>query len=104
MNTLAATRPCAPATSTTPPSVDRLLDAPLDELLTGLGVDVYDSKIRDRTFFGAVGRRSSGQLFLALPAGRSDFERDTTARYLLAQAFDVDLPDLPPPFETTRLA
>lgn len=91
------------ATSTTPPSVDRLLDAPLDELLAGLGVDVYDSKIPDRTFFGAVGRRESGQLFLALPPGRSDFERDTTARYLLAKAFNVALPDLPPPFETTRL-
>ncbi|MER6534341.1 hypothetical protein ABT215_11120 [Streptomyces sp900105755] len=85
-------------------STDHLLDTPLPQLLAELDVDAYDSSISDRTFFGAVGRRSSGQLFLALPRGRSDFERDTTARYLLAQAFDVDLPDLPPPFETTRLA
>lgn len=85
------------------PSADEILDTPLPQLLAGLDVDVYDSSIPDRSFFGAVGQRKSGQLFLALPAGRSAFERDTTARYLLAQAFKVDLPDLPPPFVTTKL-
>ncbi|MER6183058.1 hypothetical protein [Streptomyces sp. NPDC001652] len=85
------------------PSAEEILDTPLADLLAGLEVDLYDSKITDRTFFGAAGRRSTGQLFLALPSGRSDFETDTTARYLLAKAFDVDLPDLPPPFETTKL-
>lgn len=103
MPTVAATCLPAPATSTTPPTVDRLLDAPLGELLAGLGVDLYYSTISDHSFFGAVGRRSSGQMFLALPRGRSDFERDTTARYLLAQAFKVDLPDLPAPFVTTKI-
>lgn len=85
------------------PSADEILDTPLPQLLANLDVDVYDSTIPDRTFFGAVGQRKSGQLFLALPSGRSDFERDTTARYLLAQAFRVALPDLPAPFVTTKI-
>lgn len=86
------------------PTASEILDTPLPDLLASLGVDAYASKITGRTFFGAAGRRSTGQLFLALPSGRSDFETDTTARYLLAKAFGVDLPDLPPPFETTVLA
>lgn len=84
------------------PTAAEILDTPLPDLLAGLGVDAYASEITDRTFFGACGTRSGGQMFLALPSGRSDFETDTTARYLLAKAFDVDLPDLPPPFETTK--
>lgn len=85
------------------PTPAEILDTPLPLLLADWGVDAYASEIRDRTFFGACGTREGGQLFLALPSGRSDFETDTTARYLLAQAFGVDLPDLPPPFETTHL-
>jgi hypothetical protein len=86
------------------PSAGEILDTPLPDLLAGLEVELFDSLITDRTFFGAVVQRKDGQLLLTLPANRSEFETDTTARYLLAQAFDVDLPDLPPPFETTRLA
>jgi hypothetical protein len=85
------------------PSADEILDTPLPDLLSALDVDLYDSSIPDATFFGAMGERKDGRLFLAMPTGRSELEHDTTARYLLAQAFDVDLPDLRPPFETTRL-
>ncbi|MCX5365905.1 hypothetical protein OG864_45225 [Streptomyces sp. NBC_00124] len=85
------------------PTAAEILDTPLPDLLAGLGVDAYSSQISDRTFFGALGTRSGGQLFLTLPSGRSDFETDTTARYLLAKAFDVELPDLPPPFTTTEI-
>lgn len=97
--TVAAPARLAPAALST----DHLLDTPLPQLLAELDVDAYDSSIPDRSFFGAVGQRKNGQLFLALPAGRSAFERDTTARYLLAKAFKVALPDLPAPFETTHL-
>lgn len=82
------------------PSAAEILDTPLDELLTGLDVDLFDSTIPDRTFFGAVVRKG-GQLYLTMPPNRSELEHDTVARYLIAQAFDVDLPDLPPPFITT---
>lgn len=91
----------APAFSVTP---EAILDTPLPDLLNGLRVEIFDSSIDDRTFFGAVVQRKNGDLLLSMPAGRSELEHDTVARYLLAQAFDVDLPDLPPPFETARLA
>lgn len=84
-------------------SPDHLLDAPLDDLLAETGVEIVDSTITDRGFFGAVVQRKSGHLLLTMPAGRSELEHDTVARYLLAQVFEVDLPKLPAPFVTTEL-
>lgn len=84
-------------------SAAQVLDSPLDDLLATAGVEIFDSSIADRSFFGAVVQRKSGETFLAMPAGRSELEHDTMARYLIAQAFDVDLPDLPPPFITTEI-
>jgi hypothetical protein len=85
------------------PSVAEILDTPLPRLLADTGVEMVDSSIADREFFGAVVQRRSGELLLAMPAGRSEMEYDTVARYLLAQVFDVDLPQLPRPFTTTRI-
>jgi hypothetical protein len=84
-------------------SATQVLDAPLDDLLAAAGVEILDSSITDRAFFGAVVQRKSGELLLTMPAGRSELEHDTVARYLLAQVFDVDLPKLPVPFVTTEL-
>lgn len=81
----------------------RLMDAPLADLLAETGVDIIDSSITDREFFGAVVQRGSGALLLTMPAGRSELEHDTVARYLLAQVFDVDLPELPAPFVTSQM-
>jgi hypothetical protein len=86
------------AASVTP---DRILDAPLDDLLAETGVEVVDSSIADREFFGAVVQHKNGDVLLAMPTGRSELEHDTVARYLLAQIFDVNLPKLPEPFVTT---
>jgi hypothetical protein len=83
-------------------SVERLLDAPLPQLLAALDVELHDSSITDASFFGAVVERRDGQLILAMPGGRPAFEHDTVARYLLAQAFEVDLPQLPAPFVTSK--
>jgi hypothetical protein len=80
----------------------QVLDAPLDVLLAETGVEIFDSSITDRSFFGAVVQRKSGETILAMPAGRSELEHDTMARYLIAQAFDVDLPKLPAPFDTSH--
>ena len=90
----------ASATRTTL-SPDHLLDAPLNDLLAETGAEIVASSIPDRDFFGAVVRRKNGDLLLAMPTGRSELEHDTVARYLLAQVFDVDLPQLPAPFLTT---
>jgi hypothetical protein len=86
------------------PSAAEILDTPLPRLLAQTNVELHDSSISDRKFFGAVVERKSGQLLLAMPSGRSEREHDTMARYLLAKAFAVDLPDLPPPFATELAA
>lgn len=62
------------------------------------------SSIADREFFGAVVQRKSGELYLTMPVGRSELEHDTVARYLIAQVFDVGLPELPEPFTTREQA
>ncbi|MGY0067200.1 hypothetical protein ACWZEH_10280 [Streptomyces sp. QTS137] len=83
-------------------SVDHLMDTPLPVLINELGVTLFDSEITDREFFGAVVERKTGELLLTMPAGRSEFERDTVARYLLAQALGVDVAPMPAPLVTSR--
>lgn len=84
------------------PSVDHLMDTPLPVLMNELGVTLLDSPITDADFFGAVVERKTGELLLTMPAGRSELEHDTVARYLLAQALGVDVPPMPAPLTTTR--
>ncbi|MER5902986.1 hypothetical protein ABT150_23255 [Streptomyces mirabilis] len=80
-----------------------VLDTPLPRLLAETGVELFDSTITDSGFCGAVVQRKKGGILLAMPTGRSQIETDTVARYLIAQVFDVDLSELPPPFTTTEL-
>lgn len=84
-------------------STDRLLDAPLGELLAEFGIQLDDSEITDPTFFGAFVERPDGSRLLSMPVGRSEFERDTAARMLLAEALGLDAPPLPAPIEVTVL-
>jgi hypothetical protein len=71
--------------------------ASLSELLSEAGVQILDSSIADRAFFGAVVQRKDGQLLLAMPSGRSEFERDTTARMLLGEVLGISIAPPPPP-------
>ncbi|MFD7682897.1 hypothetical protein [Streptomyces sp. NPDC059271] len=86
------------------PTASEILDTPLPRLLGRTNVEMTDSSISDCSFFGAAVERKSGRLLLAMPMGRSEWEHDTVARYLLARAFSVDLPDLPRPFVTELAA
>ena len=70
-------------------SADYLLDTPLPQLLADNRVELVDSSIADRTFFGAFLERRDGSRILAMPAGRSPFERDTAARMLLADGLGL---------------
>lgn len=83
------------------PVVD-LLDAPLPQLLTAYGVQLVDSTITDPTFIGAFVEHRDGQRILAMPTGRSAFERDTAARLLLAQGLGWGVAPAPAPLEVTR--
>jgi len=104
MNTLLRDASMTPAASDTPTlSPELVLDAPLGALLAEAGIEIVASSITDAEFFGAVVQRKSGETYLTMPTGRSELEHDTIARYLIAQAFDVDLPKLPEPFATTEI-
>jgi hypothetical protein len=82
-------------------SVD-LLDTPLPQLLAKLRVEIVESSITDPTFFGAYVERRDGTRILSMPVGRREFERDTTARMLLAEGLGLDAPPLPEPFGVSR--
>lgn len=81
----------------------RLLDAPLDELLLELDVELHLSKITNPGFTGAVVQRSDGSLVLSMPPGRPALERDTVARAMLGYAIGIPLGPLPEPYRMTEL-
>lgn len=83
-------------------SRNNLLECPLPQLLAHFGVELVDSVITDPTFFGAFVERRDGTLVLSMPVGRSDFERDTAARMLLAEGLGLDAPPVPAPLEVTH--
>ena len=101
MNTLLRKAAHAPASFITP-DVDHLHDAPLPDLLAAHRVELVDSSITDRTFFGALVERRDGTLILSMPTGRSAFERDTAARMLLAEGLGLEAPPVPAPLEVAR--
>lgn len=83
------------------PSVDHLMDAPLQQLVDELHVTLDESKITDPTFTGYayVDRQ---QVVISLPPNRSELEHDCMARFLIGSAFQVDgMPPLPDPFQVT---
>ncbi|MBL3664480.1 hypothetical protein JL475_00270 [Streptomyces sp. M2CJ-2] len=84
-------------------STRRLFDAPLAELLEELGVELVDSAITDRTYFGALVEHRDGSRILSMPTGRSAFERDTAARMLLAEGLRLDAPPVPTPLEVAHV-
>lgn len=64
---------------------------------------MVDSSITDVGFFGALVERRDGTRILAMPVGRSPFERDTAARMLLAEGLGLDAPPVPAPLEFSAL-
>lgn len=84
-------------------TTDRLLDTPLPQLLAEMDVEIVDSSITDRTFFGAFVERRDGKRLLSMPSGRSAFEHDTAARMLLAEGLGLDAPPVPAPLAVSRV-
>lgn len=84
------------------PSVDHLMDAPLDELLVEFGVEEVETQtIDDPAFTGYMTVGKSGRLVLATPPSRPRIEREIVVRALLGTAFGVELPDLPDPYRVS---
>jgi hypothetical protein len=79
------------------------LDAPLDELLVELGVQLHLSSITDPGFIGALLELPDGTLVLSMPPGRPRLERDCVARAMLGRAVGVPLGRLPGMYELTEV-
>lgn len=81
------------------PTVDHLMDAPLQQLVDELGIELVIASITEPTFTGYAYADRDG-VTVALPPGRSDVEHDCMARYLIGDALRVDgLPPLPEMFQ-----
>lgn len=79
-----------------------LVETPLPQLLAVFGVELVDSTITDRTYFGAFVEHRDGSRVLSMPPGRSVFERDTAARMLLAEGLGLEAPPVPTPLTVSR--
>lgn len=84
------------------PTPDRILNAPLPQLLAEHDVDVVEIEAAPG-FTGGTFQRPDGSLLFVRPAGRPVAEWEITARALLGRALRVALPPLPAPFEVTEV-
>ena len=76
-------------------TVDRLLSAPLPELLAEVGAEIIDTPADDDITLGRIeGRLGAAQL--RMPTGRSDFERDTVIRILVGKLVGAPMRPVPP--------
>ncbi|TXS22422.1 hypothetical protein EAO70_06055 [Streptomyces sp. adm13(2018)] len=75
-------------------TVDRLLSAPLPELLAEVGAQLIDAPAADDTLGRIEGRLGAARL--TMPTGRSAFERDTIARILVGKLVGAPMRPVPP--------
>ena len=101
MDTLLPEAAHAPASCVTP-TVDHLMDAPLDALLTEFGVDVAEID-GEPAFTGGAYVRNDDSLVFVKPARRPAAEWELMARAMLGEALHVPMPDLPEPYRLTVL-
>ncbi|MCX5338120.1 hypothetical protein [Streptomyces sp. NBC_00140] len=85
------------------PSVDHLMDTPLQQLVEELHITLDESSITDPGFTGYA-YVTRDEVVVALPPNRSELEHDCMARYLIGTAFRVDgMPPLPGPWQITDM-
>lgn len=92
----------ASASAQMKPSVDDLMDAPLDALLAEFNVAVSTLET-DPGYTGGAYVRADGSLLFVRPAGRPDAEWEMMARSMLGRVLRVPLPPLPDLYELTEL-
>lgn len=94
----------APASSATPPTVDHLMNAPLDVLFAEFRVDVSVLAIPDRSFTGGTYVHRDGSMLFVFREGQPLVEREMITRAMLGRALRVPLPQLPAPYQLTELS
>lgn len=86
----------APAIPLTP---DRLLSAPLPELLAEVDAEIVDAPSEFDGFEGVALKYHAGPIQVVLPKARSAAHRDSMARLVVGQLFGTDLGPLPASLE-----
>lgn len=85
------------------PSVEFVMDAPLQQLVDELHIVLDESSITEPGFTGYA-YVTRDRVVVSLPPNRSELEHDCMARYLIGSAFKVDgLPPLPDMFQITDM-
>lgn len=85
------------------PSVDHLMDAPLQQLIDELHITLKEASISEPGFTGYAFVDDRG-VVLAMPPARTELEHDCIARYLIGTVFGVDgMPPLPGLYEVTEV-
>ncbi|MER8197038.1 hypothetical protein ABTY00_24110 [Streptomyces microflavus] len=79
-------------------TVAQIMNLPLDQVLTGLDIQVIESSITDASFAGGVHMGNGQKITVFMPPSRDPFETDCVTRYLIAQALGLDITPLPKPF------
>ena len=100
MSTTVPTRTCG--NSKTPPlTVDRLLSAPLADLLAEVDAEVTEAPADyDAAFEGVAVKPHAGPIQIVLPKARSAAHRDVMARVLVGRLLGTDLAPLPSSLES----
>ncbi|MET7731594.1 hypothetical protein ABZT02_09515 [Streptomyces sp. NPDC005402] len=85
------------------PSVDYLMDAPLQQLVDELHITLKEAPISEPGFTGYAFVDKRG-VVIAMPPARTELEHDCIARYLIGTVFHVDgMPPLPDLYEVTEV-
>lgn len=74
------------------PSVERLLTAPLSDLLTASRAQIVDSEVSYPGYDGTYVQLNDGQIILSLPASSARGRRDSLARFMLGRALGARIP------------
>lgn len=93
----------APAPAQTKPSVDHLMDAPLDTLLAEFRADVSVLPVPDRAFTGGTYVREDGSMLFVFREGQPPVEREMITRAMLGRALRVPMPELPDLYQLSEL-
>ncbi|WP_326593865.1 hypothetical protein [Streptomyces brevispora] len=87
-----------PAITRATVTTGQIMNLPLGQVLTGLGIRVIESSITDANFYGGV-HIGNGRTTILTSPGRDKFVTDCMIRYLVAESLGLDVTLLPKPFE-----
>jgi hypothetical protein len=84
-------------------TIEQVVGAPLDQILTHQDARVVDIDLDDDRFFGQAFLKRSGELILAMPKGRDPVERDVAIRMLVAHLHGLEYDKWPAHMQSSNV-